>query len=421
MKKILFFTHNPYRDSLSDNLVNNALREAGHEVWSRGYLQNDKQMITCIKPDVVVLPEIRCEYTLDLAKQLKAWGCKVVVKMCEVGITRESIPHISLEYQKAIFGNFPFTDHIDLMLGWGPEMCRLQIGYANVPEVKIAPVGGLQFDQYFLSPPPPQFTMPNYKPNVLFATGFAYAERNKEYAMPEAMPGDKIHAEMVNKDIKGRSLWFNSIKKFHERFGQFWNILVKPHAGERAYSYEKILDGIATVIPPMSGFQALQISTAVVHSGSTMAYEAHLMGRPAFNFGNVCEDVVVSQISPNSSTIDELISQFSTANFTRSNANPAVIKNLEDEYYGPVDGKAHIRAAEAISALPEPKTNIPDIYPVNTEVKYMTDGIILSVSQWTCASCGQSFFSQMHREMIKCPYCGIACTRISQRPAVQGE
>lgn len=424
MKKIIVYSHNPVRDSVTDDLLAVALRKAGHTVWKRSYLDRDRESIVIIKPDMIIMPEIRCEYSVDFVRICKQWGIQVVVRPCEVGISEESIPHITEDYRRAIFGeNWPVNNYVDLMLCWGPKMKDLFALHGKIDPDKMAVVGGIAFDQFKL-PPPPQQINRTHKRRVMFATGFAYADRNPEYSVPEGRPEDPIHRDMVLTDSRARSKWFEAIKRFWAEHGNDWEIVVKIHPGEREDVYKSVLRDTVSIFPHIPPVLALHHVDAVVHCGSTMAYEAHLLGIPAFNYRNICQDRVVAAISPNFETYEELTDALSKAVPSRqaglqTNANPAIIAQLEADYYGTVDGNAAERACEAINKLPESQTAIPNNWPENKEFKYITPCILKDVEQWYCKACDTRYNVQGPREMVKCPVCGIANVKMSaaQNPA----
>jgi len=411
MKKIILYTHNPIRDPITDDCLTVALRKMGHLVWRRNYLDNDRNMVVYIKPDIVIMPELRCEYSIDFSNQCKAWGIQIVVRPCEVGISEESIPNITDDYRRAIFGeNWPCNNSIDLMLFWGPKMRDLFIKHGGIDPSKAVAVGGIGFDQYFLPPPPDEIPRTEKK-RLMFATGFAYADRNPEYSVPEAKPEDPLHRDMVMTDLKGRAVWFNLIKRFWAEHGNDWEIWVKMHPGEKQEVYEAVLGNIVAYCPQLPAVRAIPYVDLVIHAGSTMAYESHLLNKPAINVSNVCQDVIVSKISPNVDTFDELVHAVTTTDLTKSNADASIIEIMERDYYGTTDGKASERAAEEINKLPDNKTSIPDEWPVSTVVKYATPCVLKNVEIWHCKACANQYHVQGPREMVKCPFCGIGNVR----------
>lgn len=415
-KKIVILTHNPVRDPVTDDCLTVALKNRGHLVWRRSFLECDKEMIVYVNPDIVILPEIRCEYSRDYATQCRKWGIQVVVRPCEMGITEESIPLISEDYRRAIFGeNWPVDDAFDLMLCWGQKMKDLFCKYGKINPDKAVVIGGIAFDQYFL-PAFPEKIERTQKKRVLFATGFAYADRNPQYSMPEAKPEDPLHQEMVQIDSTARSKWFALIKRFWAEHGNDWEVWVKMHPGERVEVYQAVLRDTVTICPNYPPVRALRYADVLVHAGSTMAYEAHLMNIPAFNLNNICQDVVVSKISPNISSFEELANALQTVEFGRSNADKQITESLERDYYGLTDGKASERAAEEICKLPDVKTDIPGEWPKAKEWKYATPCILQNVEVWFCKGCGSQYHVQGPREMVKCPNCGIANVKTITQP-----
>ena len=412
MKKVLIFSHNPLRDTEPDRLLLEALEKKGFMMFFAHYLQRDRVTILSVRPDIVVLPEIRCEYTLDFARQLKAWGIQIVVRLCEVGITDPSVEKIEADYRTAIFGNWDYSDCVDLMLAWGPKTKGLQVKYGHLPEEKIVAVGGLGFDPYFAARPLSPMIKPDYKKIVLFATGFAYADRNPEYSIPEAKPEHDIHKRVVERDIAGRKIWLEGMEKFHARFGNNWNMAVRVHGGEREETYLEAMKGKLMAIPALSTCLALQGVDAVIHCGSTLAFEAHLCNLPALNFANITPDALVAAISPQCPTIEDLLEDFAALDLKKSNADPWAVAELKHKWFGPVDGKVAERAADAIAALPDAKALIPNTWPpAPEEAKYLTPGVTLTGFQWQCAACQKMSFTAAGREMIKCPWCGIACVK----------
>jgi surface carbohydrate biosynthesis protein len=393
-------------------VLHTELEKKGYSVTTRRMLADDRQAICMIQPDFLVVPELRCEYTVNLAKQFRQWGGKVIVRLCEVGITKDSIEGITEEYRRAIFGNFPINDAVDLVLAWGPKQAELIKKYSDVEASKIVSIGGIAFDQYFMPFKQPERTG---KPVILMATGFPYADRNLEFAIPEAMCGEELHKTWVLRGRKGRSTWLRMIRMVHAYHGDKYDINVLPHPGEHFEGYEATLRGIGRVVKGSSAFIEVNMSDIIVHAGSTIGYEAHLLNKPAFNYHNVCDDIVSSKLSPNIDNPIDLLKAIEAVELGKSNADPKILKKLEDGYYGPVDGKAYMRCIDAIDKLDKPeKLTIPEQWPKETQpLKDIDKDIALQAAQWHCSACSHNFFvTAMHREMVKCPWCGISCVRI---------
>ncbi len=405
MKKIIVFSHIPTRDDAGDSVLVAELNGPAM-AWKFSVLSHIRNAILTIKPDVVVMPEMRCEYTRDVARQLHEWGVVVVQKRCEMGITAES--EIDEPTHNAIFGNWPVGEYIDLDLVWGPKFAEMVAANTNIPESKIKVVGSLGFDQYFIPPPP--VPLPDGK-TVMFAGGFGYADRQAIYAIPEIEPGDPSHITSVANDRNYRHHFIELIKAFRDRFPD-WRVLVRPHGGEGAVAYKQALGEDTEFIANGATVAAITGVNTIVHTGSTMAYEAHLMNKPTFNFRNTSLDKLVGAIAPTYHEIDALLDAFAGVDVDRSNADLDVVAHLERDYYGQPDGKATERAAAAILSLPDKKAAYPAKWPVD-EVKYLTKGAYVDIAKWFCGVCMNVWYGDKSRDLLKCPYCGMPCINLS--------
>lgn len=403
--KVLILSHIPTRDRNFDMMLAQELEPEQH-VWLRELLKQDRQIILLLKPNVLVVPEIRNEYTLNLCKNVREWGGKVVVRMCEMGITEESLPYISDSYRKAIFGNHDINDAVDILLCWGEKQAELMQSQRGVRKEKIQIVGAPILDPVFY--PLPEIKR-DERPTVLFATGFPYADRNEQYSLPEANEGDPVHKELARIDKKSRAEWLKMIQAFYEKYRHRWKILVKCHTGETPAVYEAVLRDVPVdYVHNQSSVSILPIIDVVVHAGSTIALEADLLGKPCFNYQNKCQDVLLSKVSPQIDTMDELLVKFDKLELGKSNANMDVIKKLE-AYVGFPDGQVHKRCASIISSIPYQDNSIPNSWPADGEFHTKDSDLIPFCENWKCDACGKIYFvTNRHREMVKCPYCGIA-------------
>lgn len=407
-KKIIVFSHNPARDRQSDSVFVAELKKRGHFVWLAKFLDDDAKRITTIKPDIIVLPEIRNEYTLHLANQCKSFSVQVVVKMCEFGITEESLPFITPEYNQAIFGRFDLNPCVDLFLAWGPKMKWQMEQYASIQSEKIIACGGFQFDHYFL--PRPEIDRVNKK-TILFAGGFPYADKNKQFAIPEALPDTAIQREFVEQDQQSRSRWLPVLRQFINEMPE-WNVIIKPHPGERIEPYQEYLKGVSNPFIleyNEPGFITLLKADMLVHAGSTMGYEAHLLDIPAINLHNNCLDIIVSKISPRVFNYEDLLQFVYLCDGQHTSANKDILELMHRDYYGTVDGKGYLRICDAIETLPDVNCNVSDEWSYPKEFKYPSIGLIEYAEQWRCDGCKNTYLvTEQNRSMVKCPYCGIA-------------
>jgi len=394
MKKVLILSHIPMRDEIVDNLIGNELSK-DHMVWVASILQNPRQVICTVKPDIVLLPEIRLEFTRDLARYLQEWGV--------MGVTKET--ELTEELERCLFGNLEYEKYIDLDLCWGQCFADM-VAEHGTPKEKIKVIGGIGFDPYFINPPE---VKPYDNTRILFAGGFGYADKNAIYAVPEAKPGEKIHIDLVKADRNNRNTFARMMQKVMDAFPDF-EYFVRPHPGEKYKFYQ---DTFGDKIRPLGNIHcraAICSVGLVIHPGSTMAFECHLEGKPSLNYRNTNLDTLVGAIAPLFLDADSLIDEIRKLNWERSNADLNIINKL-DPYYGKVDGKAHKRIANEIRQLKTTSTNIPNSWPKD-DVKYLTQGVYAGLDARACSTCQNIAFTEPYRDTYKCPYCGIVCSKL---------
>lgn len=412
MKKILLFCHNIQRDKQFDSMLEHEL-EKDNMVWLTKMLAHDFRNICLIKPDVVVLPEIRNEYTLEIARRIKEWGGQIVVRHGEMGITEESISSgFNPDYKKAIFGNVDFNEHVDLVLVFGTQQVEQMVKYRGVDREKIRVIGNPILDPYF-TPEEPGVKKSEQK-TILFATGFPYADRNPNYVMPEAPVGADIHKYFKQLCSRKRSEWVKLIKWFLQEYPE-WKVRIRPHSGERLEVYQTLFkDKVEYVCGPPSRM-TLRENDCIVHAASTCSFEVHLLGVPGIIYSPITHDVLLKELHPAAENIDQFKKIFNSLKPGESNINKSTYKAFEDKYIGPVDGKVHCRAAKYINSLPDVEKNvIPDKWPqIKEPMKDIDPDIALYGEMWNCGGCNNKYFVLNHREMVKCPFCGIANVRIA--------
>jgi len=401
--KVLIISHLPGRDDIADKMLAREFGKRGAMVWIYPILEHPHDAICTIKPDIVVLPEVRLEYTRDIAKYCHEWGCLVVQRRCEMGITGES--EMDGDLERSLFGNLEVEPYIDLDMIWGPKFAE-QVEAHGMPREKIKIVGATGFDPYFLPPP---VVEPYEKKRVLFAGGFGYADKNAIYAIPEAKPGDSLHHRLVKADRENREQFAELIRAFMQRYPD-WEVFVRPHPGEVYSWYSERLPGIKPAIE-FPALVAIQLVDLIIHPGSTLAYEANFVNRPTLNFRNTNLDALVGRIAPQCDTVEALLNAVLDVELGKSNADPQVIEALA-EYYGPVDGKANERVAEYTLSVWKPKkVTIPGTWPKPKHPQYLIPGVLAPYQAWMCPACGSHFATGLQRDMTKCPYCGIAVSR----------
>jgi len=415
----------PQRDWLIDTMIADAVKAKGHSACVRKFLADDRTAVIHEKPDVVVIPVVRCEYTRDLATRLKSWGVKVIARRSEAGVSRTQYERLSPTWKLDHIGRYDYKDLIDLELIWSRQFADILVEEGKVREKQVRVIGGITLDPYFkwdlVSHSAKVWTQTKdewleskgfdpEKKTLYFVTGFVHAER-PEYTLPEAPLNDPIHQELHERDKKIRSDWLEAIDCL-SRFGQY-NILVRPHGGEDIGVYWGLDHGVCVSTDGSAG-EGLYYSDCMIHSGSTMAVEAHLLRKPAFRFGNTAQDDLIGSISPDVKDVSALYEAIAGAPFGRSNASIQSFEDLEKNFYGPIDGRAHERCAEAICEFEAQQKTIPSVWPVEELQDYTSEGVIKinpAVPVVYCRACQKGSQNLTGQSSWRCPHCSIMITK----------
>ena len=428
--KISVLTNLPARDKSTDEYLGEELRDLGYEVNVTDFLPKNREHILLYKPNLVVLPEPRCEYTVDFIETVRKWGIKVVIKRCEGGAAHEAWYLMEESEQKTVMGTWPY--YCDLEIVWSQAFADLAAEKGHTPKEKLFAAGGFPFDPYFYvkypDPPPGRKVL-------LFAPGWGHADRSRDYNVPEAEPGSSIHSDAFDRHNEGRAKWIKMIRevgKVLEKEG--WMTYIRPKVGEIPRAYQDAAGKYCRLAPPTTTENALWNTDVLIHAGSTMAIEAHLCGIPAFSYCGAINQVKgyqFPQVSPEIDGIDDLIDAIRKAQFRKSNADMSAIRKLENDFYGKIDGQACKRAAKRIAEIPLEEPNVPFAWPTPDPNKtFYTPNVWRFIMQWKCECCQNVSFSPPDgvggqgvvtvnstpvesgaAEMIKCPWCGIALAR----------
>jgi len=194
---------------------------------------------------------------------------------------------------------------------------------------------------------------------------------------------------------------------------------LKVRPGERVTEYVEALGDIIKIYPQTySAHLALRDTDMLIHCGSTMAMEAHLLMMPAFNYWNVNPDKILANLSPGSLNGDIISEAFRTIDVESTNVNWNIFYELKNHLYGNIDGNACRRAAYAIQEhihqTGEIRTNIPDTWPL--EPLYLTDDVMIEepdepCPKWLCPACKGRWWTQDKIMMADCPWCGMTVER----------
>lgn len=419
----IIFSLTAQRDTVVDEEIAIHLRTFGHEVDVHGYIHNARQSVPYLKPDFVVIPMVGGQFKLDFVKKCKQWGIEVIVRRGEAGVSREQFNKLDKKRQKIIIGGWDYDPYVDLELVWGGEFLNLIAEHGHIARHKLKACGGFAFDAYF---DPEVKRKANGKRAVLFATGFSCGESDKPSPECGIAKDDPYQQELHDKSRKGRDVWIKSIKAVHNKFGDTWEYFLKVRPGELTTEYRNELGEIVTILDQgYSAIKALQRVDLVIHTGSTLAIEANLLGIPSFNFFNMNPDLKLAGVSPRLYDTEGLIESMKEVDLSRSNIYPMGPYNeVVSRLYDQIDGKACQNAAEAIrehlvslcrikgmsEVVGALKTTIPDTWPL--EPDYLKPPSTLEESnktdkKWICPACPGRFFTPKCTVIADCPFCGM--------------
>jgi len=407
-RKVLILTNLPQRDQATDILLAKALVQHGFDVTVTPFLPKAREWILFGKPDIVVGPECRCEFTVDFYARMMEWGVKVVAKRTEGGAALAAWDVMEEAERETTVGVWPYD--VDLELVWSDAMKEVVAMHGHVIGKKITAVGALPLDPYFVDE---KHLHPEGRKNVLIATGWGHADRSPAYNVPEAPPESPIHKDAFDRHTKGRAEYIKLINKLKAELEPEYNIYLRMKVGEHPEDYINGCPGLM-ITQPCDTKIALLNTDYLVHAGSTMGLEAHLMDVPAFSYlgqMNQTAGYDYPNVSPDFDNIDDMVEAIKAAVPGKTNANLGNFKRLEEEFYGVIDGKAAQRAANAIANLPDdgiPTT--PLAWPAS-EIEYTFPDASKQPVGWVCETCGQITYSIKDLDMLKCLYCGISLAK----------
>lgn len=423
--KILILYLTSQRDRDIDGLLGRHLKGLGHEVHVHPYMDAGRQSVPYMKPDVVVHPFPGGQYKVDFIRKCKEWGCLVVIRRGEAGVSLRTFMSLEPEEKKLILGNWPYDDYVDLELVWGAEFRNILVQYGHVAKKKMQVCGAFAFDFYFL---PSVRRTRNRQKTVLFATGFSTADSHPDYCEIGLQKDSPYQQQTYEKHRAGRDTWIEAIRKLYEQFKTVWKFTLKIRPGERTNEYQEKLGDIVEIYPETySAAQALCNTDLLIHSGSTMAMEAHLLKMPSVNFCNMNPDPMLANLAPRVENWQELIPFFQDADLDNTNVNWSVFYDLRNHLYGEIDGQACRRAAVAIHNLTvvnkgKLQKNIPDTWPM--ESLYLVEGVILDKPdfsehkpRWFCPACKGIWWTNDDIFIIDCPWCGMRIERRRMKSA----
>lgn len=359
MSRVMILSASPQRDSEIDKLLSEKLTAIGNEVWIRPCLREGRSAVLEIKPDIVIMPPIRNVYSRDFANQCKEFGCAVVTRHTEPSIAWEDYKVIGIKDKAAIIGQFKYN--VDVEIVWSED--EAQILRSRKTAFPVEPVGAFVADIYKQDDFDSKF--PNreaFCEKHKFDKGKKVILLSSAWGFIDSSPDLQIDGQReVSVDEKGRGIWIDMAKQVYEKFKDKWNVLVTLHPNIGLDIYKSELEPLGIEIDTEStAVELLKNCDMLVHAGSTMGVEMHLLNKPAFQFGDVNNlvgsnwwqrsDAAISRVSPHCDSIEKLIEELDKSP-DLSNANPETIKELEAGRYGNLDGKSIERTAEIVNKL----------------------------------------------------------------------
>ncbi len=423
--RILILTASPQRDMIIDRQLKDELSKRGHEVFVRPCLREGRASVLELKPDIVVVPPIRNPYSRDFVETCKGWGIGVITRHTEASCSWQDFNAMDQHCKHHnILGSFKYE--VDAEIVWGKDEAEiLQRRGCKFP---VVPVGSLVVDAYFKKEIRDEYIhrevfakklgIDPKKKTVLIGSSWGFADSAPDLRI------DEIND--YSKEDEGRDQFIAFIKELQKKLN--WNIVLRPHPSVDITEYKKQLD-----IPIETEMPAIEIlcnCDLLIHSGSTMAIEAHFLNIPAYQFGDVNRkftnnwfqkpDSPLSKISPHITCVDDMLKE----DWKReSNADKDVLHELAEGRCGIMDGLATSRACDVIGGIKGkfevcwPKAhrdyNLPHVFKDNEKV---TTKQFCNICQNTFHILNQSWSDKLFTglgqksvalpEHMQCPHCG---------------
>jgi surface carbohydrate biosynthesis protein len=411
-KKILILSASPQRDFIIDALISEELKALGNDVWVRPCMREGRKSILELTPDIVVLPPIKQPYSRDMCETIKRFGCGLVVRHTEASCDWSDWKKMTPYQKQEIMGGFPYVCDVELL--WSED--EAQILSQRRSPFPVVPVGAFGMDIYFRDdkasrfPPRQAFNekwkLDQNKKTLLITCAWGFADTAPDLQV------DEMRA--FGKDEAGRNKHIAMIKVLKEKLPD-WNILLTLHPGVTIEPYKQAFPDMS-IDTESPATELLLNCDALVHSGSTMGIEMHLLNKPAFMFNDQnavrssswfdSADCDINKVSPRFDNPEELAAAISVAEL-KSNGNLEAIDSLTKGRYGKMDGLASKRAADIINQINGKFTyawprSINDYSQPDCVRKLETLAV-----QVGCGICGDSYWLKPDKkDNMWCPWCG---------------
>lgn len=420
MAKISILTLTEQRDLVVDERIAQALRGKGHEVVIRNYVHAGQDSVCFEKPDLVVMPMVGSVQKFDFARRCHEWGIGVVVRRGEAGAARTVLENLTKDRQTIMVGGFEYGPHVDLELTWGREFADILVERGRITPEKVVPCGAFTLDGCFNRVRPVR----TGRKVLLFATAWSAADDDPDYTECGLPADSPMQKALYREHRRGRDLWLQVLHDLYMTKGHKYEMMLKVRPGERLAEYQEKVGKFVRILPyEFPSAEAIAMSDCVIHAGSTMAVEAHLLGVPTLNYVNANPDSRVAALAPQCHDFAELTDALGRMAWGHSNIHEQELDWLRVHLYGPIDGHACDRAANAIHKhaaarqKAKRKTKIPDRWP--HDVRYPSECVSLQSSaghhRMTCVSCNGEFGLRKDVDWCLCPFCGMSLRKVYLR------
>jgi len=383
-KRILLFVVKKQRDLFIDLILRYWLEELEYEVIMRSLDDMPENSILELLPDAIIWGAKTTRYQMQLARFAADRNIFSIVRREETS-SYKNWNAMNPTRKSWLLGLWEYSHLVDLELFFSEEFAEMIAMYGHMPGEGCKAVGAMCMDPYFI--PNINKIFPNrddfckklditaHKKIMLFASRFGYADRgNSEVAIPEAFGKLGLSADsvpevtrIIDLDTSGRKLWLDCIKQLYNNRKDEWQFILKVHPGEKKDEYVKYFRENNLHIPVvLEGHmvEMLNYIDLLIHATSTTALEAHLLNIPSIS---LCDDDLgespLVTLSPVAKTFDEFDHLVSNTKLGCSNADIRNVTQLENEFYGKMDGKACQRASQHIDQLLASVDTIPFRYP----------------------------------------------------------
>lgn len=382
-KRILLFVVKKQRDLFIDLMLCYWLETLGYEVIMRSLDDVPENSVLELLPNAIIWGARTTLYQMHLSRLAADRNIISIVRR-EESLSFQHFDTYNQTLKSWIFGHWDYSPLTDLELVSSEEYSEIIGTYGHMPRESCKSIGGMSMDPYFIPnleqgfPGKEEFCqrlgLSSSKKIMLFASRWCYADRDPGTAIPEAIsqPGQRADSvpgvkNILNVDRAGRKLWLEGITQLFKKRGDDWNFILKVHPGEKSDTYINYFQENNMHIPViLEGYmvELFKYVDLLIHAGSTTAIEAHLKNIPSISFCNDDPEIhPLVKLSPVATGIEKLNSLISDIELGHSNANTDIIMQLENEFYGKIDGKACRKASKFIDQLLKHVDTCPFRYP----------------------------------------------------------